>query len=284
MESERPDKHDKIVFGSMGRVGVGGGGVGVGGGGGVGGVFSLCHPPQLRQCGIWGGLSYGTVFSMQEHEVSTNLSSHWLLLVCIHLKLIWTVVTSHAVDCTMWTDHLNGKLQNTFKLIQVKGYTSIIQIWQLKVEEIMWFMISLKPHALMWFKTWVTEFGTTESNAIPLGLGDTGRDRWDHCAQGCGYLRQMSSLLPLEDVGWGSLHHRGRKEVPLRDGAVNEGVLQLSRPPWLGFEFEAVLLPCSGITVFEHEPLFGDSNFSIHDLVHERQLLVLPPLLECWSF
>ena len=117
-----------------------------------------------------------------------------------------------------------------------------------------------------------------------LGLGDTGRDRWGHCTRGCGCLGQVSSQLPLEDVGWGSLHHGGGKEVPLRDGAVNEGVLQLSCPPWLGFEFVAVLLPCSGVTVFQAEHLLGDSNFSIHDLVHERQSLVLPPLLECWPF
>ena len=85
---------------------------------------------------------------------------------------------------------------------------------------------------------------------LGLGLGDTGRDRWGHCARGCGCLGQVSSQLPLEDVGWGSLRHGGGKEVPLRDGAVDEGVLQLSCPPWLGFEFVAVLLPCSGVTVF----------------------------------
>ena len=54
---------------------------------------------------------------------------------------------------------------------------------------------------------------------------------------------------------------------------------QFSSLTWI--EFEAVLLPCSGVTVFWAEHLFSDSNFSIHDLVHERQSLVLPPLLEC---
>ena len=40
--------------------------------------------------------------------------------------------------------------------------------------------------------------------SLGLGLGDTGRDQWGHWAQGCGCLRQMSSQLPLEDVGWGA--------------------------------------------------------------------------------
>ena len=86
--------------------------------------------------------------------------------------------------------------------------------------------------------------------SLGLGLGDTGRDRWGHCARGCGCLGQVGSQLPLEDVSWGSLRHGGGQEVPLRDGAVNKGVLQLSCPPWLGFEFVAVLLPCSAVTVF----------------------------------
>ena len=44
---------------------------------------------------------------------------------------------------------------------------------------------------------------------LDLSLGDTGRDRWGNCVQGCGCLGQVSSQLPLEDVGWGSFRHGG---------------------------------------------------------------------------
>ena len=126
---------------------------------------------------------------------------------------------------------LNQIILGCLEVPKSKRLQSDIDRWQLFSSR-----VYLLLRASSWMATEMAERAIRSTSAAELGT-------W--------HLRKGPDNMNIRlNVGWGSLHHRGRKEVPLRGGAVKEGVLQLSCPPWLGFEFEVVLLPCSGITVF----------------------------------